>query len=156
MSYLTYPYMSTSYLSELGSSTGVEVIQMIHETTGVETFQWLTRPTGIEVLLMLHENIGTEVFQWLTRPTGIEVLQMLQENLGTELLQMGHESMPTEILQMFSVNQGIEVLLKIYNTTNIRLLCEFASRGTVDENGTVIQGGTATGDSGVNNINTGE
>jgi hypothetical protein len=146
--------MSTSYLSELDSSTGIEVLQMIHETTGVETFQWLTRPTGIEVLLMLHENIGTEVFQWLTRPTGIEVLQMLQENLGTEVFQMGHESTPTEILQMFSVNQGIEVLLKIYNTTNIRILCEFASRGTVDENWTVIQGGTATGDFGVNNINT--
>lgn len=47
-----------------------------------------------------------------------------------------------------------QLLFAIYNTTNLRILCDFPSRGTSGTNWSVIAGGTAAGDRGINNLNT--
>jgi hypothetical protein len=47
-----------------------------------------------------------------------------------------------------------QVLVALYNTTNIRILHNFPSRGTSGTNWTVVSGGTAAGSFSVNNLNT--
>lgn len=89
-----------------------------------------------------------------TESVGIEVLQMSSENLGVESLLLLNKETGVEVIGLTALQQGIEVLLKIYNTDQLRVLCDFQSRGLVDENWTVVSGGTAAGDFGVNNINT--
>ena len=49
---------------------------------------------------------------------------------------------------------GMQTRVVLYNTRNLRILYEFDSRGTDDLNWTVSSGGTASGDFGVNNVNT--
>lgn len=55
-------------------------------------------------------------------------------------------------IQSKLVNTQLSVV--IYNTTNLRILYQFPSRGTSGTNWSVITGGTASGDFGVNNVNT--
>jgi len=47
-----------------------------------------------------------------------------------------------------------QILFALYNTTNLRILYQFPSRGTSGTNWTVVSGGTEAGDFGVNNVNT--
>lgn len=46
-----------------------------------------------------------------------------------------------------------QILHAIYNTTNLRILYEFPSRGSSGTNWSVIAGGTETGDFSINNVN---
>jgi len=60
----------------------------------------------------------------------------------------------TQLLRSSSYKLNSQLLRAIYNTTNLRILCDFPSRGTTGTNWTVVAGGTAGGDRGVNNLNT--
>jgi hypothetical protein len=52
----------------------------------------------------------------------------------------------------FRINS--QILFALYNTTNLRILYQFPSRGTSGTNWNVVSGGTAAGDFSVNNVNT--
>ena len=60
----------------------------------------------------------------------------------------------TQLLRSSSYKMQSQILFAVYNTTNIRILCEFPSRGTTGSNWTVVAGGTAGGDRGILNLNT--
>jgi hypothetical protein len=62
-------------------------------------------------------------------------------------------SILTQIRRLSSYNFGVQLLISIYNTTNLRILYEFPSRGTTGTNWSVISGGTSPGDFGINNVN---
>ena len=57
-----------------------------------------------------------------------------------------------QVLAQASSALGMQTNVSIYNTTNLRILCEFPSRGTTGINWTASS--TATGDYGANNLNT--
>jgi hypothetical protein len=59
-----------------------------------------------------------------------------------------------QLLRTSSYKLNSQLLFAIYNTTNLRILCDFPSRGTSGTNWTVVAGGTAGGDRNVNNLNT--
>ncbi len=59
----------------------------------------------------------------------------------------------TQMRRLSSFNFGVQLLISIYNTTNLRILYEFPSRGTTGLNWSVISGGTKPGDFNVNNVN---
>lgn len=60
----------------------------------------------------------------------------------------------SQLLRTNAVLTNSQLLISIYNTTNLRILYEFPSRGTSGTNWTVVAGGTAAGDRGINNVNT--
>lgn len=62
-----------------------------------------------------------------------------------------HLRMQHNLVSGFRLNT--QILHAIYNTTNLRILCDFPSRGTSGTNWSVIAGGTAAGDFGINNVN---
>lgn len=62
-----------------------------------------------------------------------------------------HMRMQHNLVSGFRLNT--QILHAIYNTTNLRILCDFPSRGTSGTNWTVIAGGTAAGDFNINNVN---
>jgi hypothetical protein len=62
-----------------------------------------------------------------------------------------HLRMQHNLVSGFRLNT--QILHAIYNTTNLRILCDFPSRGNTGTNWSVIAGGTAAGDFGVNNVN---
>lgn len=64
------------------------------------------------------------------------------------------QAIRSQLLRSSSYKLNSQILFAIYNTTNLRILCDFPSRGTSGTNWTVVAGGTAGGDRGVNNINT--
>lgn len=63
-------------------------------------------------------------------------------------------AIPTQLLRTSAVLTNSQLLISIYNTTQLRILYEFPSRGTSGTNWTVVAGGTAAGDRGINNVNT--
>lgn len=81
--------------------------------------------------------------------TGINLLGMQSNKRIFTELPTGMQS--TAIL---TAELGMQSRIVLYNTRNLRILYIFDSRGTVDENWTVSQGGTASGDFNVNNVNT--
>lgn len=62
-----------------------------------------------------------------------------------------HMRMQHNLVSGYRINT--QILHAIYNTTNLRILCDFPSRGTTGTNWSVIAGGTAAGDFNVNNVN---
>jgi len=52
----------------------------------------------------------------------------------------------------FRINS--QILFALYNTTNLRILYQFPSRGTSGTNWNVVSGGTEAGDFSINNVNT--
>jgi len=130
MSYLTYSYLTYPYLADFEAENGEQSLQLQSEHLGIEAFQMSQLSIGTEGLQMQHQHTGVEAFIIISENLGIEAVTLLAEQVGVEALQ------------------------KIYNTTNIRVLCQFQSRGLVDNNWTVVQGGQAAGDFSVNNINT--
>ena len=127
--YLTFPYLTYSYLSA-GGLVGEESLQLQHQHPGIEALQVAHQHTGIESKQLQHQHTGVEAFMLIHQHLSIESFTLLAEQVGVEALQ------------------------KIYNTTNIRVLCEFQSRGLVDQNWTVVQGGQAAGDFQIENVNT--
>ena len=103
---------------------------MQHQHVGIEALQVAHHHLGTEVFEMQHQHLGVEAFILISKPVSIETFIILAEQVGVEALQ------------------------KIYNVTNIRVLCEFQSRGLVDQNWTVVQGGQAAGDFQIENVNT--
>lgn len=67
---------------------------------------------------------------------------------------IGSSSIKTQLLRSASYKLQSQILFAIYNTTNLRILCDFPSRGTTGSNWTVVAGGTAGGDRGILNVNT--
>ena len=64
------------------------------------------------------------------------------------------EAINTQLTRINAFIVNSQLLISIYNTTNLRILCDFPSRGTSGTNWTVVAGGTAAGDRGINNVNT--
>jgi hypothetical protein len=62
--------------------------------------------------------------------------------------------LPSQLFRSNSVLVNSQLLISIYNTTNLRILYDFPSRGTSGTNWTVVAGGTAGGDRGIANVNT--
>ena len=60
----------------------------------------------------------------------------------------------SQLLRSSAYKLNSQILFAIYNTTNLRILCDFPSRGTSGTNWSVVAGGTASGDRGINNVNT--
>ena len=60
----------------------------------------------------------------------------------------------TQIKRVNAYKLNTQLTIAIYNTTNLRILYEFPSRGTSGTNWSVIGGGTASGDFNINNVNT--
>lgn len=63
-------------------------------------------------------------------------------------------AIPMQLLRSAGYKLNSQLLFAIYNTTNLRILCDFPSRGTSGTNWSVVAGGTASGDRGINNVNT--
>jgi hypothetical protein len=60
----------------------------------------------------------------------------------------------TQLERITAYRLHTQITQVIYNTTNLRILCDFPSRGTSGTNWSVISGGTEAGDFGINNVNT--
>jgi len=182
--YLTYSYLSAGGLVGEESlqlqhqHPGIEALQVAHQHTGIESKQLQHQHTGIEAFIlnsidlpiesiqMAHLHLGEQAFTMQYQTLGIEALQVAHHHIGTEGLQMQHQHtgveafmlihkhLSIESFTLLAEQVGVEALQKIYNTTNIRVLCEFQSRGLVDQNWTVVQGGQAAGDFQIENVNT--
>ena len=154
MSYLTYSYLTYSYLSDTQFELGEESIFLRHEVVGTEAYKARALQLGEESIFLRHEVMGTEADKYRALQMGEESILLRHEVLGHEAFMARTQSVPHESLFLRAEQVGVEVLFKIYNTTNIRILCEFQSRGLVDSNWNVLSGGTAVGDFSINNVNT--
>lgn len=63
-------------------------------------------------------------------------------------------SIRMQLLRQATYKLQTQILFAIYNTTNLRILSDFPSRGTSGTNWSVIAGGTTAGDFAVKNVNT--
>jgi hypothetical protein len=93
----------------------------------------------------------TTVSQQLDRriDSGLKVIrQQMERRIEDE------QAIRMQLLRTSAVLINSQLLISIYNTTNLRILSDFPSRGTSGTNWSVVAGGTAAGDRGVNNLNT--
>lgn len=123
LGYLEQPYLEEPYLTPY-----------ICAQMGVEVARFLTQPShrGMEVLRQINskKTLGMEVLRRIVdypKPIGVEV----------------------DRLRVFT--NAMQCRLVIYNTTNLRVLCEFPSRGN-GTNWTATS--TKAGDFSPNNLNT--
>lgn len=82
----------------------------------------------------------------------IESSRTIKQQLERKIF--GQVNIRAQLLRSSSYKLQSQFLRAIYNTTNLRILCDFPSRGTSGTNWTVIAGGTTAGDFDVNNVNT--
>jgi len=168
LGYLSLDYLAGPYLlydircGKLGIETllvidteipsGIEALATIDTdfVSGVETLATIDTeiPSGIENLAI----IDTEI------PSGIETLATIDTDFvsGIETLAIIDTQVPTgiEVLRLAAVETGVQSFVRLYNVDKLRVLCEFDSRGEIDQNWSVISGGTAAGDFNINNVNT--
>ena len=123
--YLEDAYLSRSYLAECAQQIpGLQANFLVQQTTEY----------GVQALLTIKDFL---------KPSGVEArftIVDFKKFLGVEF--------DAQILK----DLAIQFLATLYNTTNLRILCDFDSRGTVNNNWTASS--TAVGDFNVNNINT--
>jgi hypothetical protein len=104
--------------------------------TQVELKRFITQPTNTQVQLRINDDVK------LNTQTLLRIFN--QDNLGTQVIFSAAQKLNTQI-NFF-----------IYNNTQLRILCDFPSRGTPalgGNNWTSVQA-IAPGDFGVNNLNT--
>ena len=105
-------------------------------------------------------HMGMEVSRFIqNRPdaAGMEVNRQIigiVKVLGMEVTLVIKKSVPfgMEVNRYRAVPTGMQVLAVLYNNTNLRILCDFPSRGTSGTNWS--SSSVAAGDFGANNLNT--
>ena len=158
---------TTSMQSDLISSTlninGLEFreTKLFHQWRSDETdylqTDYLTLPY-LAQMIFARQGMQTEFINTKQVRTGMEFegFNSDQVGLGQQNEFVIFKEVPTgqqsNIIIITSLSMQSRVVL--YNTRNLRILYEFDSRGTEDQNWTVSSGGTATGDFNVNNLNT--
>ena len=144
MSYLGDPYLFGPYLASnqgyLGTAYIGEPLYMYYDfrcgKLGVQSIRAIDveQPVSIEAL----QKIDFE------KPTGVQDFQIIDFEHPTGV----------EVIRFHATATGVSSFISIYNVDKLRILCQFDSRGVTLNNWTVQAGGTASGDFGINNINT--
>ena len=123
--YLFDPYLMMPYLSpEICAHMRTQFARTIRTTTAI--------PTQFDRSIVSSSSIRTQIERRVEATRAIH----------------------TQFLRTQTASINTQILYSIYNTTNLRILCDFPSRGTSGTNWSVIAGGTAPGDRGINNVNT--
>lgn len=128
----------------------------------LQTFPYLTDPylttrmcaqlyTQVEMKILNEENLNTQVDQRIVDETDDPHL-----NTQVSMKVFDQSNVNTQVNMLKSTKLNTSVNMVIYNNTQFRLLCEFASRGTAALGGinwTSVQP-IAAGDFSPNNLNT--
>lgn len=132
--------------------------RLMHETCGDAgyltdaylTFGYLVRTFCVPM--------GTQVNRITTQlhPVDTQVQrQITSSHTVNTQIQRQIDAQHTALMQVDRVQasiKGMQILFALYNTYNLRILCDFPSRGTTGANWTASS--TAAGDFSVNNLNT--
>jgi hypothetical protein len=122
--YLVDDYLSESYLAEKSCHIpGLQANFVVTET----------REYGVQALLSINSSTAKAVQARFT-------IKDFKKFMGVQF--------DAQILNSFA----LQFLATLYNTTNLRILCDFDSRGTSANNWTANS--TAVGDFNINNVNT--
>lgn len=110
-------------------------------------------------IICANQGMESQFENKLNIPTGEEVqifndtgLSLLGQEANKIIMREAPTGMQSTVILTATLSMQSRIVL--YNTRNLRILYVFDSRGTEDENWTVSQGGTASGDFDVNNVNT--
>ena len=136
--FLVDPFLTTSFLAQrICVVPGMQVLRRITTET----------PTGFQVL----RRIDAEV------PIGMQILRQIDAEVPVGM----------QVLKVLAARVGMQVAISLYNATQLRVLCEFASRGaSTTGGGNNLWGNpigtgqnwsassTASGDYGANRLNT--
>ena len=96
--------------------------------------------------LSKHKNLHGQIEHRITKH------QKYHSQIKHKIFSSKHVHAQIKRVNAYKLNA--QLTIAIYNTTNLRILYEFPSRGTSGTNWNVISGGTAAGDFGINNVNT--
>jgi len=126
----------------------------------LETFPYLTDNPYLTARFCADLHTQVSLRRGIQQPLNTQVLMRLNEltNLPTQVLMRVFDANNLNTQVIFSAAQKLntQINLFIYNNTQLRILCDFASRGTPalgGNNWTSVQA-IATGDFSPNNLNT--
>jgi hypothetical protein len=167
--YLNRPYLSQSYLAYCMRATqGVQVLQKViaPKPTGIQSLQRIdeARSQGVQSLMRLYrqDDVGVQARQQIFEfnDLGVQAQQQIEEVLSIGLQVEGKIRASANVgyqAQMVkATKQGAQVTMVIYNVTQLRILTDFASRGTpaLAGNNWTSQQALKIGDFSANNLNT--
>lgn len=145
------------------TATGMEVNigfpqHLIHETY-LSTFPYLSEPYLSQWICALG-SMQVELFIVSEDDDSFNGMQVDQKIKASDLTGMQallriytEDQTGMQVDRIRAEKTGFQTTMVIYNTTQLRILCDFPSRGIVSNNWTSPQG-TETGDFGLENLNT--
>jgi hypothetical protein len=165
--YLTEGYLSGPYLAPFICAhlrQQIEFLTTFTDETLTQISGKLDKTTAIRGQLDQKIDSSRAIRSQLDRKISLvsDIRSQLQRSIDktvsirSQLARTINASRPInmQLLRTASYTMKSQLLLSIYNTTNLRILCDFPSRGTSGTNWTVVAGGTTAGDFSVNNLNT--
>lgn len=163
--YLERAYLSEPYLTEKPcASMGLQfqVVGTDHDAEGVQFLSFINalHATGVQAHVTINTTraYGVQFLAILTNTltTGIQAQGNIATRLITGIQALGniHAIGPlgTQFFSLRVAPTGVQFNTVLYNTDNLRILCDFLSRGTTGQNWTANS--TAPGHFNINNVNT--
>lgn len=123
---------------------------------GYLIFDYLVRPYLVaQICAHLKTQIDQKIRDTKVTLTQIEHRLVKNKTIFTQLQQRIEDTKAfgVQLKRIQSKLTNTQMSVVIYNTTNLRILYQFPSRGNTGTNWSVIAGGTASGDFNVNNVN---
>jgi hypothetical protein len=170
-SYLVNPYLTDAYLVDgycvnIGMQAEIQVFNIL-DAKGMQgeiTIADFEVPNGFQAEMQIDTETAVGMQSEITIQDFLNPVGMQAEMFVKDFLEDDNGWQGEIVIADFQNAQGFQATLQtvetlgfqvrvaIYNSKNLRILCEFPSRGVVDANWTANS--TATGDFDVNNVNT--
>jgi hypothetical protein len=169
--YLTQPYLTEAYLSSITCVIMGFQVEAVIDEEDAQGFQVESNPdiedgNGFQAELNILDFLNNSGFQvegtinvigdGIIPPHGFQAQGVIEEevNLGFQAQLVIEDDVPLgfQFESLTFEGIGFQFRSAIYNSNQLRIMCEFPSRGEVVSNW--VANTTATGDFDVNNVNT--
>lgn len=158
--YLVYPYLAAGYNLILPTQANAFVREEFEVGNQAQGVVASSKSIGFQVLGVIESSraIGTQAYELIGafKDVGTQSQGVIAGSKSTAMQAQGIiQALTAKGFQINSVaakSAAFQVRSVLYNTNNLRILCDFASRGTTGLNW--ISNNTAAGDFDVNNLNT--